>query len=177
MTHRIIDMRMTDGSRHFGALPETYTTDPPQWYALRDHVALLPGARLSGFATDEIFEAWIDFELGEHRFAINNQSGEWWFFVDDPACPDALLGQVLVHFERLLAPEALAARRGGPIAPGTFRAVVNEADGRVTLHDFADLDAACRYADDAAWEVEDGPVYACVVDSSLLVVHTGNRRV
>ena len=99
---RIYDLRMADGSRHFGALPETYDPVTPQWYALRDHVAALAGAVLVGFATDDVTEAWIDFEYRGHRFGINDQHGQWWFFVQDPACPDEVLAEVLDHFERLL---------------------------------------------------------------------------
>ncbi len=66
-------------------------------------------------------------------------------------------------------------RRGGPIAPGTYRAIVLEADGRITHRDFASLDDARRYADDAAWEAEDGPVYAHVVDDAYRIVHRGAR--
>ena len=103
---RLIDMRMHDGSRHFAGLPEIYDVASPQWYALRDHVAQLAGASLRGFVTDDVTEAWIDFEFRGRKFSINNQHGEWWFFVDDPSCPDPVLHEVLDHFERLLAPSA-----------------------------------------------------------------------
>jgi len=105
----IIDMRMHDGSRHFGGLPETYDAHRPQWDVLRDHVAVLEGAVLTGFVTDNVTEAWIDFDFRGHGFSINNQHGEWWFFVADPACPDEILERVLDHFEGLL--DARRARR------------------------------------------------------------------
>ena len=66
----LLDLRMKDGSRHFAALPETYDV-----------------------------EAWIDFKYRGHSFTLNNQCNEWWFFVDDPACPDGILRQVVAHFE------------------------------------------------------------------------------
>ena len=95
---------MHDGSRHFGDLPENYSVEDPEWHRLREHVRLLPGARITGFLTDDVTEAWIDFTYQGHRFSINNQLDDWWFFVDDPRCPDAILDRVLAHFATLLAP-------------------------------------------------------------------------
>jgi hypothetical protein len=93
---------MRDGQRHFAGLPETYDVEVPQWDRLRDHVVLLPGATLTGFVTDHVTEAWIDFAYRGYGFAANNQHGEWWLFVDDPSCPDEILGEVVDHLARLL---------------------------------------------------------------------------
>lgn len=101
---RIFDHRMHDGSRNFAGLPEVYSAECPQWESLRDHVAALPGAVLTGYVTDQVTEAWIDLTYREHVFSINNQAGEWWFFVQDPACPDEILDEVLRHYEALLDP-------------------------------------------------------------------------
>ena len=101
----LLDIRMADGTRQFGDLPETRDPDHPQCHRLRDHVDHLAGAELTGFTTDDATEAWIDFTLRHHAFSINNQTGQWWFFVDDPACPDDLLTEVLSHFETLLGAE------------------------------------------------------------------------
>jgi hypothetical protein len=101
---RLFDFRMADGSRNFADLPESYSVDVPQWERLRDHVAGLAGAELTGFVTDQVTEAWIDFTYAAQSFSINNQSGEWWFFVADPACPDAVLHAVIDHFATLLEP-------------------------------------------------------------------------
>lgn len=97
MPQSLINLIMHDGSRHFGDLPQTV-----DWYAVRDHVARLPGAALSGFVTDDITEAWIDFNYRQHDFSINNQFGDYWFFVNDPACPAEILREVLNHFAELL---------------------------------------------------------------------------
>src|SRR4051812_43399866 len=94
---RLLDLRMNDGSRHFGSLPFSRP-----WGIVRDHAARLAGARLSGFVTDGVTEAWIDFELAGQHFTVNNQFGEFWLFVADPACPDSLLRSVLAHFSGLL---------------------------------------------------------------------------
>jgi hypothetical protein len=84
---------MHDGSRHFGELPQRLG-----WYAMRDHVPRLPGAKLTEFLCDGVTEAWIEFAYEGHAFTINNQLGEYWFFVADPACPEATLRAVLEHF-------------------------------------------------------------------------------
>jgi hypothetical protein len=97
MTQSLINLIMHDGSRHFGDLPQTTL-----WYDVRDHVARLPGALLTGFVTDDITEAWIDFTYRQHDFSINDQFGDYWFFVNDPACPDEVLNEVLSHFAELL---------------------------------------------------------------------------
>lgn len=93
----IFDTRMNDGSRHFACLPQS-----AGWDALRAHLARLGGVEITGFVTDGVIEAWIDFRMGGHRFSVNNQLGEWWFFVRDPSCDLAVLQTVLHHCNRLL---------------------------------------------------------------------------
>ena len=97
----LTDFRMNDGSRQFAALPQTYL-----WHAVRDHVARLAGSRLTAFICDEVTTAWIDFDYQGHHFSINDQFGEYWFFVQDPDCPDELLSNIVRHFEELLCPRA-----------------------------------------------------------------------
>ena len=96
---RIFSMIMHDGSRHFGGLPQTVL-----WEEMRDHIATLPGATITGFVCDYVTEAWIDFTYAGHSFSVNDQYGDYWFFVDDPACPDHVLVDVLDHCEMLLGP-------------------------------------------------------------------------
>ena len=88
---------MKDGSRQFGGLPQTIL-----WHDLRDHIASLDGAKVTGFITDNITEAWIDFTYREQRFSVNDQFGEYWFFVENPNCPDEILEAVLRHCELVL---------------------------------------------------------------------------
>ena len=83
--------------RHFAGLPQTR-----RWYDARAHVERLTGATLTGFVTDHVTEAWIDFTYAGHHFSINDQGGQYGFFVVDPACPDEVLLRVLRHFEPLL---------------------------------------------------------------------------
>lgn len=94
---QLTDVRMKDGSRRFGTLPMTVL-----WHTVRDHVARLRGANLSDFVCDGMTEAWIDFRYCSHNFTINDQFGEYWLFVNDPACPDQILIDVIRHFETLL---------------------------------------------------------------------------
>ena len=70
-----------------------------------------------------------------------------------------------------------AARAHGPVAPGSFRVVALEADGKVTMRDFSNLEGAQRYAEDAASE-SDGPggtPYAYVFDDRLVFVSRGSH--
>ena len=174
MLRRVFDMRMADGSRHFGDLPESYDADSPEWYRVRDAVAALAGATLTGFTTDDVTEAWIDFRLCGHAFSVNNQNGSWWFFVDDPLCPEQLLELVLDHFETRLNPKGALARSHGPLERG-YRVLVYEADSRISFRDEAELDAAKRYADDAASESESGVVVAYVFNSEFRLLHVGRH--
>jgi hypothetical protein len=89
---------MHDGSRQFASLPENRS-----WWALRDHLTRLPGASVTGFLTDGVTEAWIDFTFRGYSFTINNQLGEYWFFVEEADCPDAVLSEAADHCRRFLA--------------------------------------------------------------------------
>jgi hypothetical protein len=89
---------MNDGSRQFAALPESES-----WHRLRDHVSELAGAQVTDFITDEITEAWFDFTYREQRFTVNNQFGEYQFFVRDPSCGDDILTEVVRHCDSLLS--------------------------------------------------------------------------
>jgi hypothetical protein len=93
----LLDHRAHDGSRQFASLPESRS-----WERLRDHAASFPGATVTGFLTDGVVEAWIDFTVDGERFTVNNQLGEYWFFVSNPNADEALLHRVVQHFARLL---------------------------------------------------------------------------
>lgn len=93
---QLIHIIMNDGSRHFGNQPDSVS-----WYALRDHLTKLRGVVVTNFLTDEVTEVWIDFSYEAHSFTVNNQMGEYWFFVQDPQCPDEVLLAVLGHTGRI----------------------------------------------------------------------------
>lgn len=89
----LFDIRMKDGSRHFADLPETVFFD-----RMRDHLELLAGATETAFVTDRVTEMWLDFDYRDHQFSINNQMSSYWFFVNDPTCPQEILTAVRSHF-------------------------------------------------------------------------------
>jgi hypothetical protein len=93
----LLDIRMHDGSRHFIALPESQP-----WGRLRDHLLCLDGVRLMRYLTDDVTEVWIEFAFREHEFAVNNQFGEYWFFVVDPLCANDILAAIVTHCQLLL---------------------------------------------------------------------------
>jgi len=97
MSISLLDHTMKDGWRLFLTLPASTS-----WYDLRDHLAALPGVEITGFLTDEVTEVWIDLAFQGQAFSINNQHGEYWFFVRDPACPDKILQAVADHCAVLL---------------------------------------------------------------------------
>lgn len=97
---RLFDLRMADGSRHFASFRECDgVVDAPR---LRAAIGSLSGAIETGFVTDEVTEAWLDFTYAGHTFGLNNQAGEWWCFVDDPAAPEVALCAVAAHFAAAL---------------------------------------------------------------------------
>jgi len=92
MATELLNIIMKDGSRYFGDLPQSIL-----WHELRDHIETLDGAKVTDFITDNVTEAWIDFSYCGHRFSVNDQFGEYWFFVDNPKCSDEILDAVLRH--------------------------------------------------------------------------------
>ncbi len=97
MISDLFDMRMNDGSRHFADMPETVFFDE-----VADHAEKLEGAEITRFLTDGVIEMWLDLKWREHEFSINNQFGDYWFFVTDPECPDEILIDFCSHFRQLL---------------------------------------------------------------------------
>ena len=97
MIKDLFDMRMNDGSRHFADMPEAVFFDE-----LADHAEKLEDAEITEFITDGVVEMWLDFDYRGHQFSVNNQLGDYWFFVSDPDCPEEILLEVCDHFRRLL---------------------------------------------------------------------------
>ena len=97
MIRDLFDIRMNDGSRHFVDLPEAVFFDE-----FADHVERLEGAEITEFITDGVLEMWLDFDFRGHQFSVNNQFGDYWFFVRDPNCADEILLEVIDHFRKLL---------------------------------------------------------------------------
>ena len=97
MAEELLNVIMNDGSRWFGELPQNVL-----WYDLRDHIEKLDDAAVTDFITDNVIQAWIDFACRGYRFSVNDQFGDYWFFVDNPKCPDDILKVVLSHCKLLL---------------------------------------------------------------------------
>ena len=100
----LLYVTMADGSRHFASFPEKRS-----WRALQRHVAQLPGATLGDSITDGITEAWVDFRFQGHDFTINNPFGEYWFFVRDPSCAEAILHRVVDHCRPFFSERSIVA--------------------------------------------------------------------
>lgn len=98
----LINDLMHDGSRNFVLLPQNKS---PLRVLL--HVFTLPGAYPTGYLPSLVAGSWIDFRFKGHKFSINNQYGDYWFFVADPSCPEAILSKIAAHFSKLLAANAL----------------------------------------------------------------------
>ena len=62
----------------------------------------MEGALVTGYLTDGITEMWLDFSFQGHSFTVNNQCGEFWFFVEDPCASSELLAAVTNHFQSIL---------------------------------------------------------------------------
>jgi hypothetical protein len=97
MVKDLFEAKINDGSRHFVDMPETVFFDD-----LADHVEKLEGAEITEFITDGVLEMWLEFEFRGHKFSVSNQFGDYWFFVEDPNCPEEILLEVIDHFRKLL---------------------------------------------------------------------------
>jgi len=94
----LLNDTMNDGSRNFILLPVGNT--PPIRLLLR--VITLWGAYPTAYIPS-LSESWIEFRYKRHTFSINNQYGDFWFFVKDPSCSDELLFEVINHFKGVLS--------------------------------------------------------------------------
>ena len=97
MKAALLNFRMHDGSRQFAELPEVCS-----WREFRRHIERLSGATVTKFLSDDVTEMWLDFSFRGHAFTVNNQYGDFWFFVSDPACPDDVLTAIVEHCEPTL---------------------------------------------------------------------------
>jgi hypothetical protein len=97
MDLRLTNTSMHDGSRHFASVPESASAEP-----LKQRLEELEGVVITRLLTDRVTESWIDFDFHGCRFTVNNQMGEYWFFVNDPKCPEATLATIVDHASRSL---------------------------------------------------------------------------
>lgn len=97
MIRDLFDIKMNDGSRLFVDMPEVVFFDD-----FADHVEELEGTEIIEFITDGVVEMWLNFEFRGHKFSVNNQLGDYWFFVENPDCPEEILLEIIDHFRQLL---------------------------------------------------------------------------
>ena len=97
MFDELREIKMNDGSRHFVDMPEVVFFDE-----FADHVEELEGAEITEFFTDGIVEMWLDFEYRGHKFSVNNQFGDYMFFVEEASCDEEILLEIIDHFRKLL---------------------------------------------------------------------------
>jgi hypothetical protein len=94
----LLKRQLLDGSRAFGEVPLRASLRQ-----VRDHLLRLPGATITGFVRGDHADAdaCIDFDWEGYAFTIHDRSRGYRFAVADPACPEALLRSILVHFAQL----------------------------------------------------------------------------
>lgn len=97
MNIKLLNNTTNDGSRWFAALPESRS-----WSDVHAHLSSLAGVHITEYLTDDVTEVWIDFAYRGHTFSVNNQFGEYWFFVKQPNCPNDILTEVVSHCQTFL---------------------------------------------------------------------------
>lgn len=98
MPPKLINIIMSDGSRNFMYLP----TDIIGWSSLYRYLGKLEGVKKTGFLTDYVTEVWMDFSFRGYNFSVNNQMGEYWFFVENAECPEEILLDIAGYCDKLL---------------------------------------------------------------------------
>lgn len=94
---KLINDIMHDGSRLFILIPQERDPIAVVWTILR-----LKGAWPT-FVLPSLDQWWIDFRFRGHRFTINDQFGDYWFFAQDPNCPEVILQEVADYFSQRLS--------------------------------------------------------------------------
>jgi hypothetical protein len=89
-----------DDWRHFVDMPEVIFFD--HFY---DYLEELEGAEITSFVPDGTIEMRLDFDFHGHKFFVDNQLGEYRFFVQDRNCPEEILFEIIDHFRALLEEE------------------------------------------------------------------------
>ena len=97
MIEDLLAKKINNGARHFVDLPEVVFFDD-----FADCVEELEGAEITEFITDGVIEMWLDFDFRGHRFSVNNQLGDYRFYVADADCPEEILFEIIDHFRELL---------------------------------------------------------------------------
>ena len=91
---------LPEDALHFVDFPEVIFFDE-----FSDHVEALEGAQVTEFEMDGTIEMWLEFRFRDNMFFVNNRFGDYWFFVEDPKCPEEILLEIAGHFRKLLEKE------------------------------------------------------------------------
>jgi hypothetical protein len=94
---KLINDKMHDGSRNFILLPVGSTAPVRLLLRVMTLWGAFPTAYIPGFS-----ESWIDFRYKKYKFSINNQYGDFWFFVEQSNCPEEILIEIANHFAGVL---------------------------------------------------------------------------
>ena len=78
---------MADGSRHFAEVPWCLPS------TLKLRLVETRGVAVTAFI-DSATETWLDFTYAGHEFSVHNPLNDFWLFVRNPTCPEALLRTV-----------------------------------------------------------------------------------
>lgn len=85
---------MHGGSLHFAIFSDTIA---PLSVPLK--IIRLKGAFPTAYVPG-LDETWIDFRYRNHKFSIHRTLGDYWFFVENPDCPESILDRVSQHFSK-----------------------------------------------------------------------------
>ena len=89
--------KLPENARHFVDFPEVIFFDE-----FHDHLEKLVGAEVTEFLMDGTLEIWLEFTFLDNKFFVNNRFGDYWFFAEDPECPEDILLGIANHFRTLL---------------------------------------------------------------------------
>jgi hypothetical protein len=98
MKAKLLNSIAHDHSRQFVNLPESV-----DWEVLRGHLEKMPDAIVTDYVSDGVTEMWLDFTYKKNKFSVNNQFGEYWFFSQNPACPEEILIEIVEYCGNLLS--------------------------------------------------------------------------
>ena len=88
---------ISGGWRRFAVWPERVS-----WMRVRRHFDAMPSAAFVDLACDRMNEAALIFTYRSHRFGIDLDNGSYRFNVEDPACPEDILREVLGYAGQLM---------------------------------------------------------------------------
>jgi len=97
MKIELINFITPGGSRNFMDLPGKIIAADD----LYEYLGKLDGVKTKGVAAD-FTEVWMDFSFRGYDFSINTQMGDYWFFAENPECPEEILLEIAAHCEKLL---------------------------------------------------------------------------